>query len=138
MFPATPKRCGNRRGVVDDQRPELAWETRLKIELVSTAGLGLAPTEQLLHGQADEAMAALDDQRRCATHSTIRQVFADAEKYRTSWHIACVFAAATFIGSTDRKPPFVDSRRPCFAIRLRRFVREFAAFDFRKTEFVLC
>ena len=41
-----PKNCSNCRGTIDDHRPELACETRLKIELVSTEGAGFAPTER--------------------------------------------------------------------------------------------
>src|SRR5271165_5566907 len=42
----TPKKRSNWRGTMADQRPALTWETRLKIEFVSTAGTGLAPTER--------------------------------------------------------------------------------------------
>ena len=41
-----PKKRSNCRGTIDDHWPELACETRLKIELVSTEGLGVAPTER--------------------------------------------------------------------------------------------
>src|ERR1700722_4627163 len=41
-----PKNRSNCRGTIEDHRPELACEHRLKIELVSTEGLGWASTDR--------------------------------------------------------------------------------------------
>src|SRR5271168_1436225 len=46
VFCGMPKNCSNWRGTIEDHWPELACDTRLKIELVSTEGFGVAPTER--------------------------------------------------------------------------------------------